>query len=278
MGIEVEMGVLDTETGVSVPYEGPAGLQAMLKAIEQAGEWSAIYDGENLMALERADGGSVKLEHGGAIEYSTPPVTDLTRLVEMLKREVHGIAEAARRLGVAYVPGGNFPFNTADNTRWVPKARGRIMRDYFIALGRPGAGGPRVMSETLSTQVTLDYTSSEDMGRKMRTLVAIAPIATAIFANSPLEGGQLCGALSRRAQHYFTCDPQRCGFIPPALGRIMSLDEFIEWASELPMIYRAKGDGYVSVVNSSFADVLREGFGDGLTPTPAHWRSHLSQI
>jgi glutamate--cysteine ligase len=152
------------------------------------------------------------------------------------------------------------------------------MRDYFEALGPQGAGGLRVMAETLSTQITLDYTSEADMGLKMRTLVAIAPIATAVFANSPLDGGELCGALSRRAQHYFTCDPQRCGFVSPALGRIMSFDEFIEWAQKLPMIYRATETGYEGVNFKDFATVLDEGFADGTAPNATHWRSHLSQI
>lgn len=278
IGVEVEVGVLDPESGVSAPYEGPAGLQALLKAVERTGGWEAKYEGQNLMALERADGSGIKLEHGGAVEYSSPPVSDLTLLAEVVRRELSACAEVAAGLGLALVPGGNLPFNTAENTRWVPKARGRIMRDYFASLGAPGAGGPRVMSEALSTQVTLDYTSEGDMGRKMRTLVAVAPIATALFANSPLEGGWLCGALSRRAQHYFTCDPRRCGFIPPALGRIMRFEEFVGWAAALPMIFRAKGDGYAPAHGRDFATLLREGFDDGTKPTPAHWRSHLSQI
>src|SRR2546421_225969 len=104
IGIEVEVGVLDPESGVSTSYEGPVGLQALLKAVERTGGWEATYEGQNLMALDRADGSSIKLEHGGAVEYSSPPVTDLTQLVGLVQREIRGCADAAARLGLALVP------------------------------------------------------------------------------------------------------------------------------------------------------------------------------
>jgi glutamate--cysteine ligase len=277
IGIEVELGVLDPETGISTSYQAPNGLENLLQTIAKTGQWERTSENCRLMALN-SECFSVQLEHGGAVEYSSRPVTSVRQLVDDLKTGLRAVSEAADRLRIAIVPGGNFPFNTPENTRWVPKARGRIMRDYFEALGHQGAGGLRVMSETLSTQITLDYDSEADMGAKMRTLVAIAPIATAIFANSPLDGGRPRGALSRRAQHYFTCDPQRCGFVPPALGRIMTFDEFIDWAQKLPMIYRATSTSYEGVNFKNFATVLEEGFADGTSPNAAHWRSHLSQI
>lgn len=277
IGVEAELAVLDPETGVSIPYEGPRGLENLLKTIAADGLWDCTYEHENLMVLSR-DGFSIQLEHGGAIEYSSKPAANLKQLVADLQVALRLIADAASRLGVAILPGGNFPFNTPANTSWVPKRRGRIMRDYFEALGDPGAGGLRVMSETLSTQVTLDYSSEADMGLKMRTLVTAAPIVSAIFSNSPLDGGQPSGALSCRAKHYFTCDPKRSGFVPPALGRVMSFADFIEWAQDVPMIFRAVPSGYESANFQTFRSVLREGFADATRPTEAHWRSHLSQI
>ena len=277
IGLEAELAVLDPETGVSVPYEGPKGLQNLLKTIATESSFNCTYEKENLMILSR-DGFSLQLEHGGAIEYSSKPATNLKQLVADLKIALRLIVDAASRLGVAVVPGGNFPFNTPENTSWVPKHRGRIMRDYFEALGDAGAGGLRVMSETLSTQVTLDYASETDMSLKLRTLVAAAPIVSAMFSNSPLDDGRPSGALSRRAEHYFTCDPKRSGFVPPALGRLMSFTDFIEWALDMPMIYRATPSGYESADSQTFRTVLRDGFADHTRPDEAHWRSHLSQI
>src|SRR5215467_9759324 len=197
IGLEAELAILDPETGVSVPYEGANGLENLLKTIGTQGSWDRTYENQKLMILSR-DGFSIQLEHGGAIEYSSKPANNLKQLVADLKVALQLIADAASRLGVAVVPGGNFPFNTPENTSWVPKRRGRIMRDYFEALNDSGAGGLRVMSETLSTQVTLDYSSEADMGLKMRTLVAAAPMVSAIFSNSPLDGGRASGTLSRR--------------------------------------------------------------------------------
>jgi glutamate--cysteine ligase len=116
------------------------------------------------------------------------------------------------------------------------------------------------------------------MGLKMRTLAAAAPIVSAIFSNSPLNGGEASGALSCRAKHYFSCDPKRSGFVPPALGRAMSFSDFIEWALDVPMIFRATPSGYESANFQTFRTVLRAGFADGTRADEGHWRSHLSQI
>lgn len=153
------------------------------------------------------------------------------------------------------------------------------MRKFFAQIGDAGAWGPTVMAVTLSTQVTLDYLSEDDLVEKLRMQVAASPVIAGLFANSPLEGGKPTGLLSRRRQCWLKTDPRRCGVIPPALKEGMRIGDFVEWAMELPMIYHLAQDGtYHHAPNRPFAALLTDGFADGAKPTMNDWISHLSQI
>jgi glutamate--cysteine ligase len=279
VGIEVEIGTLDPATGRSLPYHGATGIRALLEALLADGGGEPLFDGEHLTGFQRGDGVKITLEHGGALEYCSPASTDLVELVTTMRRLLGWAAEVAERLGAALVPGGSLPFNTVDDVTWVPKPRGRIMRDFFADLGEPGSLGEEVMALTLSTQATLDYVSTSDMIAKLRMLMAAAPIAAALFANSPLEDGRPCGALSRRLQFWFKCDPPRCGALPFALRETFSLDDFLDWALALPMIYHRARDGrYRRAPSRPFSSLLATGFDDGTLPVLADWTSHLMQV
>ncbi|MGF7238074.1 MAG: glutamate-cysteine ligase family protein, partial [Frankia sp.] len=244
---------------------------------ERGGE--AIFDSGNLTGLKYDDGMQLALEHGGALEYSSAPAPDLTTVIDTMHETLEQVADTAKRVGLAILPGANLPFDRIEEAQWVPKPRGKIMRDFFHRIGDAGAWGPTVMALTLSTQVTLDYRSEDDLRDKLRMQVAASPVVAGMFVNSPFEGGEPTGLLSRRAQCWLKTDPPRCGVLAPALNPDAPIDEFIDWATQLPMIYRAAADGtYQAGPDRSFARLMVDGFGDGTGPTPAHWRSHLSQI
>jgi glutamate--cysteine ligase len=161
----------------------------------------------------------------------------------------------------------------------VPKPRVAVMREFFGGLGDPGSGGPTVMSLTLSTQTTLDYTSIADLSEKLRMLVAVSPVVSALFVNSPLAGGVVTGLPSRRSQVWLKTDPTRCGVLRPALRDEMALEDFVDWALSIPMVYRrAPGGGSQSAGDRPFGEVLAEGFPDGTMPTWDDWVSHLDQL
>jgi glutamate--cysteine ligase len=152
------------------------------------------------------------------------------------------------------------------------------MRDFFERLGEPGSLASGVMALTLSTQATFDYSSEADFSEKLRMQVLASPVVAALFVNSPIEGGQLSGALSRRMQYWFKIDPRRCGVLPFGLKEAITIDDVVNWALQMPMIYRVKEGRYTAGPNRPFATLLRDGFGDGTMPALSDWASHLSQL
>lgn len=277
IGIEVELGVVDPSTGLSIPYEGERGVRTLLEALLHADD-EPVLDGGHLMGIKRADGTQLTLEAGGGLEYSSPPATSLAVLTDAMRHELDAAAEIAHHHDMALLSGGNLAFNTSENATWVPKPRLPIMRRYFAALGDCSALSDSVMALTLSTQVTLDYCSEEDLSRKLRMQMAVSPIVAALFANSPLEAGRYSGSLSRRTQYWLKHDPRRSGFLPFALQEHITIHEIIEWALELSMIYRCKGSQCKAGSNRTFASLMAQGFDDGTLPTLSDWVSHLSQV
>lgn len=180
---------------------------------------------------------------------------------------------------MAIMPGGNLPFDRVEDVRRVPKVRGDLMRQFFDSLGEPGRWGPTVMSLALSTQVTLDYLDEDDLRDKIRMQTAASPVVAAMFVNSPLAGGRPAGVLSRRRQCWQKTDAARCGVLPPATNPEMRIDDFVEWAADLPMMYHhVAGDDYRLGSGQSFRELLATGFATGALPTTADWRAHLSQV
>jgi len=277
VGIEVEFAAVDPSTGITVGYEGPRGIRALLEAIAGTGGCIPVYEGEHIIGLRGEQGGLITLEPGGALEYSSRPQDDLCALIGDMRETVPEVARIADGLGISLVATGSIPFNKLESARWMPKSRYQVMRDHFKSLGEPGSLAWRMMSQTLSVQVSYDYRSEEDLGAKMRGLVAVAPIATGLFANSPLEEGELAGALSRRGEIWLKTDPARCGFVSPALDRQMSLDDYIEWALDVPMMFRTVDGFYKPMLGRSFRSVFG-GFDDGSAASLADWEDHLSGI
>jgi glutamate--cysteine ligase len=277
IGIEVEVAVLDPDTGCSVPYEGAHGIRALLEAVLRLCGGEPIMDGTVLVGIQRPDGTKITIEQGGALEYSSPPGPDILTMMTTADAELRQLAQVAAGLGRALVPGGNYPFTGIDDVCWMPISRGDITRQHFVSVGPQSAWGPQVMALTLATQATLDYTTEEDLSRKLSMLVRVSPVVAALFVNSPLEAGQPTGLVSQRLKYYTRIDPARTGVLTPALREPFDLPGFIDWATELPMVYRKATSGYVPF-GRSFRSALADGFDDGTRPSWSDWIAQLGQI
>lgn len=278
VGVEIEMAALDPRTGRAVAYQGPNGVRNILDSVLAEGDAEPILDEDVLIGVVRADGTKISLEPGGAVEYSPPPHPDVTSLMATVRTQLRWLAACAARFGIALVPGGNYPFGDVAGINWTPNRRIAIMIDYFSSMGAAGACGREVMGLTLSTQTTLDYVSRDDLSRKLRMQVAVSPVASALFVNSPLVAGRPSGVQSRRMEYWFSHSPGRTGILPPGLRERPSTEEFVAWALGLAMIYRKRGKGYVAAPDVPFRELLRDGFPDGTKPTWSDWTQHLSQI
>jgi glutamate--cysteine ligase len=279
VGIEVETAAMDPATGKNIPYWGRPGIQQFLTKVLREYGGEPCLDRGNVIGGHLPDGGKLSLEHGGAVEYSSPPAGSVVEVVTTTRSWLERLAEVAGHLGFALVPGGNFPFTTIDTVPLVPHERGDIMRRFFAALGPSGRAGPHVMSLVLSTQTTLDYIDEHDFRVKLRMLSAVSAVAAALFVNSPLEGGRPCGALSRRMQYWSTVDPPRTRIIAQTCHRDAGIEDVIDWALSLPMIFR-KVAGYPCrpAPPRPFRELLAADFDEEPALSADDWRAHLDQI
>lgn len=280
VGVEVEVAALDPETGQSVSYHGNSGIEALLyRLLDEFGSDAPDFENGNLIGFALPHGGTVTLEHGGAVEYSPPPARSVGDAVVATRSALRQMAEIARELNIAIVPGANYPFTTADQVQWVPHARIPIMWRHFARFGELGKYGADVMSRALSVQATFDYTSEADMIEKVRMQSMVSTPASALFVNSPLEDGGLTGGLSQRMQYWARADPHRSRINPIMLSSDFTIDRFVEWVLDLPMIYRSLPDGSKGAAPPRpFRSLLEQGFGDGSAPNARDWTVHLSQI
>ncbi|MFI9627243.1 glutamate-cysteine ligase family protein [Streptomyces sp. NPDC052042] len=279
VGIEVESGLVDPDTGRGVHYAGKRGVLAVLETM--LAEWGGEpqQDAGRLTGVLLPDGSQVTLEHGCQIEYSSTPASGVAAAVTDTRAALERIAELVGRFGLALLPGAGLPFDCSGTVSWVPMTRGAIMRDFFTRIGEPGSRAREIMATALSTQVTLDYLSAEDFTEKLRMQVAASPVVAALLVNSPLHGGRPSGLLSHRSHAWLRMDPRRCGVLPPALRHDVGVDDVIGWAMRIPMIYhRDQDQRYRAAPDRSFATLLAEGFDDGSWPAFDDWASHMSQI
>jgi glutamate--cysteine ligase len=277
IGIELEFGVVDPNTGISLPYDGNRGAKAILEVLMKTDDWNPIYEENLLIGLVRADKTKVVIESGEQIEYASPPAKDLVELVQNMRQVVLEIAEVARGLGTALIAGSLLPFDKLEDAKLISKPRYQITLDYLSNL-RVDSLILSAMTRTLSTQVTFDYLSEDDMNRKVRSLVAAAPVSAALFANSPIESGAIDGILSHRAKYYLSLDPARCGCIPCALSGSMTFKDYIDWAIEIPAIASVVNGVCQPMYGRPFSSLLNTGFSDGSQPTFNNWQTHFSSI
>jgi glutamate--cysteine ligase len=278
IGIEAECALVRPGTGESVEYEGPRGIEAMLREVLACTHGEPVTEDGHILAIARPDGSQLSLEPGGAIEYSSAPsqcLADVTAATIATMRQVAGVA---REFDIAVLAAGMLPFTSMAGINWIPKRRVAVMRRYFRGLGEDGCMADGIMGLTTSTQTTLDYTTAEDLAAKVRMATAVAPIAGALFANSPIEDGRLTGVLSRRLQMWRNIAPARSGVLKCAVGRDMAASDLADWVLTHPMIYRSLDGQHVAAPPLPFAEVLAGGFGDGTLATDQDWQSLLDQV
>ncbi|MFD7454876.1 glutamate-cysteine ligase family protein [Kitasatospora sp. NPDC059827] len=279
VGIEVECGLVHPDTGLATPYYGERGVLAVLEAALEQWGGERQEDTGRLTGITLPDGGQLTLEHGGQIEYSSPPAASLAAAVDGLRAALEQLAELVGRFGLALLPGGNLPFDRLGDTTWVPMTRGALMRAYFARLGDDGNRAGHVMAHSLSTQVTLDHLAPEDFTEKLRMQMAAAPVVSALLVNSPLQAGRSDGLLSHRCWSWLRMDPRRHGVLPPALRPDVTVDDVIDWALGIPLIHYRTADGhYHPGPDRPFGELLRHGLDDGSAATLAHWAGHLNQL
>jgi glutamate--cysteine ligase len=258
-----------------LPYEGRNGIRAMLEGLRRFG-WRPVLEKGNPIALE-LNGASITLEPGGQFELSGAPLANLHQTCTEVQTHLAQVKEVAGELGVGFLGLGFDPKWSRAEVPVMPKGRYVIMRAYMPTKGRLGLD---MMLRSCTVQVNLDFASEADMVRKFRTSLALQPVATAMFANSPLTEGRPNGFLSFRSHIWTDTDPDRCGMLPFVFEPGFGFEAYVEFALDVPMYFVYRDGTYIDAAGQSFRDFLagRLPALPGERPTVKDWEDHLTTL
>ena len=278
LGTEHEKVPFYARTNAPVPYEGEHGIEALLEGLRKATGWEPILDGEALIGLaDDGGGGAISLEPGGQFELSGAPVETLHETAAELDEHLRAAKAVGERLGISFLTLGMSPKWTRAQTPVMPKRRYRIMTGYMPKVGSLGLD---MMYRTATVQVNLDFASEADMVRKLRVGIALQPLATALFANSPFTDGRPNGFLSRRSEIWRDTDGDRTGMVPFVFDEGFGYEAYVDWALDVPMYFVKRDDAYHDVSGASFRDLLagRLAALPGSRATRSDWANHVSTL
>jgi glutamate--cysteine ligase len=267
-----------------VPYEGvPSrdlkGIGALLKGMQSRLGWLPIMDGDAIIGLhdESGDGGAISLEPGGQFELSGAPLATIHETRAELDAHLKALKSVASPLGIGFLSLGMSPKWHLAETPKMPKRRYEIMARYMPKVGTHGLD---MMFRTSTVQANLDFSGEADMVRKLRVSLALQPLITALFANSPFTGGKLNGVLSMRSEIWRHTDAARTGMLGFVFASGMGYEGYVDYALDVPMYFVKRGDIYHDVTGASFRDLLagRLSALPGERATMSDWANHLSTI
>ncbi len=278
VGTEHEKFAFITDGNAPVPYEGPCSIRALLEGMQLLLGWEPIMEGPNIIGLyDVTGGGAITLEPGGQFELSGAPVATVHRTCSELMAHLAQVREVAAPLGIGFLGLGMTPSWKRSDVPMMPKGRYRIMTDYMPKVGRLGLD---MMYRTCTVQANLDFSSEADMVKKLRVSLALQPVATALFANSPFTEGKPNGFLSYRSEIWRDTDGDRSGMLPWAFEPGMGYERWTEYALDVPMYFVKRGHRYIDVAGRSFRDFMAGKLEEvpGERATVADWANHLSTI
>ncbi|HWW48768.1 MAG TPA: glutamate--cysteine ligase [Xanthobacteraceae bacterium] len=278
IGTEHEKTPFTIEGHRPVAYGGPHGIRALLEGMQLLLGWEPIMEGTNIIGLyDVTGGGAISLEPGGQFELSGAPVETLHQSLAELTAHLAQVKEVAEPLGIGFLGLGMTPSWSRAEIPVMPKGRYQIMTRYMPKVGTLGLD---MMYRTCTVQTNLDFSSEADMVKKLRVSLALQPIATALFANSPFTEGKPNGFLSFRSEIWRDTDNARAGMLPWAFEDGMGFERWVDYALDVPMYFVKRGDRYIDVAGTSFRDFFagKNPLLKGEQPTLSDWANHLSTI
>lgn len=255
-------------------YHEPGGIKDILTGLAEQFDWQPEYEGEHVVALKR-DGCSITLEPGGQLELSGAPLSDVHQTCSETGTHLKEVKAVAEPMGSAFLGMGFHPKASREDIEFMPKGRYAIMSEYMPKVGTLGLD---MMKRTCTIQANLDFESEADMVKKFRVSLALQPIATALFANSPFTNGQGNGFVSYRSHIWTDTDPDRCGIIPFVFEPGMGFERYVDYMLDVPMYFVYRDGRYINAAGLSFRDFMRGQLAvlPGELPTLKDWEDHLT--
>jgi glutamate--cysteine ligase len=260
------------------PAQGQGGIRALLEGMQKKFGWAPVADGPHIIGLfDATSGAGISLEPGGQFELSGAPLETIHQTNSELDGHFSALKTIAEPLGIGFLALGMSPKWRRDEIPLMPKQRYAIMAKFMPKVGSHGLD---MMFRTCTVQTNLDFSSEADMVKKLRVSLALQPVTTALFANSPFTDGKLNGFLSARSEVWRHTDTARTGMLPFAFEEGMSFERYVDYALSVPMYFVKRGDIYHDVAGADFRDLLQ----GRLAPLPGEhatlsdWANHLSTI
>ena len=278
IGTEHEKLVYRLADGRAPAYAEPGGIRDLLAGLARFG-WEPVEeiapDGSSNVIAMRGSDGAISLEPAGQLELSGAPLETLHQTCAETGRHLHQVKEVGAELGLGYLGLGMWPDKRRADLPVMPKGRYAIMLDH---MPRVGSMGLDMMLRTTTIQVNLDYASEADMARKFRVGLALQPVATALFANSPFTEGRPNGWLSYRSHIWSDTDPARTGMIPFVFEDGFGYERYVDYMLDVPMYFVFRNGRYIDAAGLSFRDFLdgRLSVLPGERPRMSDWIDHLS--
>ncbi|WP_298837818.1 glutamate--cysteine ligase [uncultured Roseobacter sp.] len=274
IGTEHEKFGYCRDTLKPLPYDGERSIRVMLEGLRDGHGWSPVTEGGHLIGLEK-DGANISLEPGGQLELSGAALETIHETCDEVNTHLREVQDVADRIGAGFIGLGAAPHWTHEDMDLMPKGRYKLMNDYMT---RVGTMGRVMMRRTCTVQVNLDFGSEADMVKKMRVALALQPVATALFANSPFFEGRPNGHKSWRAVAWRNLDASRTGMLPFVFEDGFGFERWVDYALDVPMYFVYRDGKYVNALGMSFRDFLKGKLPalPGEVPTLSDWADHLT--
>ncbi|MEL6799421.1 MAG: glutamate--cysteine ligase [Pseudomonadota bacterium] len=276
IGTEHEKFGYCRDTLKPLPYDGPRSVKAMLEGLRDRFGWDPVLEADNIIGLTKG-GANISLEPGGQLELSGAPLETIHETCDEVNEHLVEVRSVADEIGVGFIGLGAAPHWTHEEMSMMPKGRYRLMTEY---MGRVGTHGTQMMYRTCTVQVNLDFGSEADMVQKMRVALALQPVATALFANSPFFEGKLNGHKSWRSRIWRDLDADRTGMLPFVFEDGFGFERWVDYALDVPMYFVYRDGTYIDARGQSFRDFLNGALPamPGEIPTLSDWADHLTTI
>jgi glutamate--cysteine ligase len=273
IGTEHEKFVFRVQDHRAPSYDEKGGIRDLLMGLTEFG-WKPVTENGNVIALSGVDG-TISLEPAGQFELSGAPLENLHQTCAEAARHLGQCKMIGERLGLGFLGLGMWPDKTRAELPVMPKGRYAIMLRYMPTVGNLGLD---MMLRTCTIQVNLDYSSEADMVKKFRVGLALQPVATALFANSPLTEGKPNGYKSFRSHIWEDTDPDRTGMLPFVFEDGFGYERYCDYMLDVPMYFVYRDGKYIDVAGRSFRDFLEGKLAElpGEKPTVSDWVDHLS--
>mgnify|MGYP000465843577 CR=1 FL=1 len=274
IGTEHEKFGFCKDTLKPLPFEGARSIVAVLEGLRDRHGWSEVREAGHLIGLTKGLA-NVSLEPGGALELSGAPLETIHETCDEVNQHLREVKDIADAIGVGFIGLGAAPIWGHDDMPLMPKGRYKLMNEYMTKVGTMGRV---MMRRTCTVQVNLDFGSEADMVKKLRVALALQPIATALFANSPFFEGKPNGHKSWRSRVWRDLDPARTGMLPFVFEEGMGFERWVDYALDVPMYFVYRDGVYIDALGMSFRDFLKGQLPalPGEMPTLSDWADHLT--